>query len=174
MSLGVVVEEPSAESFVKVIAVRLRVRIDTVDARGKGNLNRELDNYVDLHPNCKKIIVLVDSHCCPDPSVVQSQFATSSNDPRVHVCVVVHALESWLLADSQALARRLRATRLRTRSNPESFCQPEEELERLFRIHGKIYIKRRDPSLIAKDLRINVVTRRCPSFRRFIDMLRDC
>lgn len=174
MSLGVIVEEPSAELFVRVIAARLNVHIETVNARGRGNLNEKLDDYVDLHPDCEKVIVLVDSHCCPDPSSVQSQFVPSSSNSRVHVCVVVHALESWLLGDSQALARRLRASRIRTPTNPESFCQPEEELERLFQIHGKIYIKRRDPRLIASDLRVNVVSRRCRSFRRFIDLLQDC
>lgn len=174
MSLGIVVEEVSMDQFVKVVAKRLNIRIDTVDAKGRGNLNRKLDDYVDLHPNCRKVIVLVDSHCCPNPSAVKSQFTPRASSLRVHVCVVVHALESWLLADSQALARRFRVSRIRTPPNPESLCQPEKELERLFQIHGKIYLKRRDPPLIANDMRINIMARRCPSFGRFINLLQDC
>ena len=149
MSIGLVVEEPSCQKFVEKIAERVGTSIDVVCAHGRGNLKRKLDDYVSLLEELPKVIVLVDSHCCPNPSQVENEFVPSArHHTNVHVCVVVHALESWLLADSTALSRKFRARSIRTPNSPESICKPEEELQRIYRRFNKVYRKTREPPLI--------------------------
>ena len=175
MSIGLVVEEPSCEKFVKKIAERSGISIDVVCAHGRGNLKRRLDDYVGLHDEFPKVIVLVDSHCCPNPGQIQNEFVPSArHHTNVQVCVVVHALESWLLADSTTLSRKFRARRIRTPTNPESICKPEQELKRIYRMYGKIYGKTRDPPLLAACIDFDTVRRRCRSFDRFLSLLGDC
>ena len=176
MTIGVILEEPSAENLVKIIADRLSIRIRTRVSRGKGNLRNKIVFHAnELSRYCNKVLALVDSHCS-NPLVVGQDFrnASASSTINIQICVVVHAIESWLLADSQALARKLRTRRLRTRGNPETFCKPEEELGRLFQLHGKQYLKNRDAERIIELARLRTIARKCPSFANFINFLRDC
>lgn len=176
MTIGVILEEPSAEPFVRRIAEWSGVHIEIRISRGKGNLRNKIVSYAnELSRNCNKVLAVVDSHCS-DPILVEQDFleASASSTINIHICVVVHALESWLLADSQALARKLRTRRLRTPANPETLCKPEEELDRLFQLHDKQYIKNRDVEKIIELARLSVIAHKCASFERFIGSLRDC
>jgi len=175
MSIGLVVEEPSCEKFVKRIADQLEISLDIVVSHGRGNLNRKLDDYISLHAELPKVIVLVDSHCTPNPDQIAREFVPSAGShANVHVCVVVHALESWLLADSATLSRKFRVRRIRTPLNPESMCKPEEKLKQIFRQHGGIYRNTRDPEILAKTNDLDIVRQRCRSFDRFLNLLDDC
>lgn len=169
MTVGVIVEEPSAVAFVNKIAEKLGIRIETRVARGRDRLKTKLEAYAGLLSDCEKIIALVDSHCS-NPLEVERDFGTVSN---VNVCVIVHAIESWLLADEDAISRSLR-TRIRTPPNPESFCKPEEELDKLFERHGKRYIKGRAAKEIAEFIELETVASKCPSFEKFRTSLLHC
>lgn len=117
MTVGVILE-----TLVKIVADRLRIRIKTRIARGRGNLRDKIVSYAyELSRYCNKVLAVVDSHCS-DPHVVQRDFRNSSASGTINIqiCVVVHAIESWLLADSQALTKKLRTRTLRTPTNPET------------------------------------------------------
>lgn len=170
MTVGVIVEEPSAVAFVKKIAEKLGIHVEIRVGKGRERLKTKLEAYAGLLADCEKIIALVDSHCS-DPAEVERSFGIISN---VQLCLVVHAIESWLLADRDALIRILRNSQLKTPPNPESFCKPEEELDNLFEKHGKRYIKGRDEKEIAEFMELETVTRKCPSFANFRTSLLHC
>jgi len=170
MTVGVIIEETSAEAFVKKVAEKLGIHVDIKVGKGREKLKTKLEAYASLLGDCEKIIALVDSHCS-DPSEIERDFGIINN---VQLCVVVHAIESWLLADRNALIRILRNNQLRTPQNPENFCKPEEELDNLFEKHGKRYIKGRDEKAIAEFMNLGTVARKCPSFANFRTSLLHC
>jgi len=170
VTVGIIVEEPSAEVFVKKIAEKLGIRLEIMVAKGRERVKTKLRAYANLLAHCEKIIALVDSHCS-DPLAIERDFGIIGN---VQLCVVVHAIESWLLADRIALVRVLRNSQLRTPQNPESFCKPEEELDNLFEKHGKRYIKGRDAKEIAEFIELETVANKCPSFEKFRTSLLHC
>jgi len=174
LTVGIILEEPSADPFVKKIAEKLGIRVKTIVSKGRERMKKKLDAYASLlSKDCQKILALVDSHCS-DSESVERNFVLPQIRTNVSICVVVHAIESWLLADPQAIARRIRSSRLRTHPNPEALCKPEEELDRIFELHGKKYLKGRDAEKIAEFVRPRILARKCPSFERFRDSLRHC
>lgn len=170
MTVGIIVEEPSAVGFVKKIAEKLGIHLQIIVAKGREKLRKKLKAYTALLADCEKIIALVDSHCS-DPLEIEKKFRFARD---IEVCVIVHAIESWLLGDKNALARVLRNSQIRTPQNPETFCKPEEELTRLFQRHGKKYLKSRDAQIIAELIELEAVTNKCPSFQRFKTTLLHC
>lgn len=170
MTVGIIVEEPSAVGFVKKIAEKLGIHLQIIVAKGREKLKTKLKAYAALLEGCEKIIALVDSHCS-DPLEIEKTFRFTRN---VEVCVIVHAIESWLLGDRNALAKILKDSQIRTPQNPETFCKPEEELAKLFQRHGKKYLKSRDARIIAEFIELEAVTNKCPSFQRFKTALLHC
>lgn len=171
MKVGVIVEEPSAVALVKRIAEKVKVSTQIRVARGRETLKKKLDAYARLlSDECQKVIALVDSHCS-DPSGVEKNFGVVSN---VIICVVVHAIESWLLADKEAIAKTLRVSEVKTTQSPEQLCKPEEELSILFEKHNKRYIKSRDAAKIAEFISPKTLAKKCPSFKKFVDSLKHC
>jgi len=170
MTVGIIVEEPSAVAFVRKIADKLGILVKIIVAKGKERLKKKMEAYAGLLSDCEKTIALVDSHCS-DPLEVERDFRVVSG---VEVCVVVHAIESWLLADREALAKSLRVSQVKTPRNPESLCKPEEELGKLFERNGKTYIKSRDAKGIAEFVKLETLTDKCPSFKIFRSSLQHC
>ncbi len=85
----------------------------------------------------------------------------------LHICMVVHAIESWLLADEEAISDYL-GSKVKELRDPENECKPEEVLEELFKRTGKVYLKGGDaPGEIARRLKLEKVVTKCPSFKNF-------
>ncbi len=172
--VGLVVEGPDDEEVIKKIFEKLhrlqpRVRI----ARGNGNLRRKIEAYQKLllGRNCNKIIVLKDLD-----SANLSELQNEINPKLLRnakFCVAVQSIESWILADNQALTEVIGHT-IRPIYTPEDIGDPKDEIRRIFRQHGKQYIPKRDLPELASKIRLSVVRKRCPSFKRFEESIRDC
>ncbi len=120
-----------------------------------------------------KVIALKDSHCHTDVDAYRSQVLKQiGRIDGLMVCVVVHAIESWLLGDMDAVGAYLGSS-LKVIHNPEKYCKPDEELNHFFRSRGRSYVKRLDAPAIATRIHSDLVNQRCPSFGAFIDSIRS-
>jgi len=102
-----------------------------------------------------------------EPSETRRRFEEAGLEDRAKLCIVVKAVESWLLADEKALEDYLK-TEVNGVHNPEEVPDPAEFLEDIFRKAGKSYLKGgRDPEELARRLHLEKIREKCPSFRKF-------
>lgn len=117
--------------------------------------------------SCKKVIILKDSHCSDPAEVERKTIEKIKFNENVKICIVVHAIESWLLADEEAIGDYLKS-KVKEIHNPENACKPEEILDEIFKENNREYLKGgEDPREIAKRLRLEKVIKKCPSFIKF-------
>ncbi|MFQ6075089.1 MAG: DUF4276 family protein [Candidatus Bathyarchaeia archaeon] len=154
---GLIVEGPEDREALKKLFERLRrLRPRVRTARGNGNLRRKIESYIELllNRNCDKIIVLKDLDD-EDLNELQNEVR-----PRLHenarFCVAVQSIESWFLADDQALAEVLESS-ISPIHNPEDIREPKDKIRRIFRQHGKPYIAQRDLPELAGKIRLAVL-----------------
>ncbi len=125
-----------------------------------------------------KTIICVDSECT-DPRLTESNLAPSKKALKglqlvAHFIVVVHALETWLAADEEALRAALnRKTPIKISGNLEKECRPENILKEIYRKHGinRDFIKSREDVRIAHHANPARIAERCSSFRKFQQLL---
>ncbi|MGC9444635.1 MAG: DUF4276 family protein [Candidatus Methanospirareceae archaeon] len=173
--IGVIVEGASDEKVIREIAHKLGVPAKIRRSRRGATIQspRKTKSYVeDLLADCEKVVILKDSHCA-DPHEKERHLREKldalglSVEGDLHICMVVHAIESWLLADEVAIGDYLNSE-VREIYNPENECKPEEVLNELFKRSGRVYLKGGEaPRQIARRLRVEKVIIKCPSFKRF-------
>ncbi len=173
--MGVIVEGESDEKVIREITHKLGVNAEIRRSKRGAKIQSptKTKSYVlDLLHDCDTIIILKDSHCS-DPEEIESNFGNRlrelglSIDGTISVCIVVHAIESWLLADEEAIGDYL-STTIKEIHNPENACKPEEILDEIFKENNREYLKGgEDPREIAKRLRLERVIKKCPSFIKF-------
>jgi hypothetical protein len=90
--------------------------------------------------------------------------------PQARLLVIAREIETWFLADEEALGDYL-GVRVRSFPEPEGILDPKEKLNRIFeKARGEkcgYYEAGTDPAEIAKRLRLEVLERKCPSFKAF-------
>lgn len=171
--IGFVVEGPSDEKVVKEICRKLTIRAEPRLMRGGYNPRRsQALSKMLLSGGCDKVIVLKGSHSS-DPLRVRREIESKQRfTEKVRLCIVVHAIESWLIADENAIGDYL-GIRIEKIGDPETCCKPEELLEKIFEKKGREYYKNgRDPAEIAKGLSLSEVAEKCASFREFSELLK--
>jgi hypothetical protein len=171
--LGIIVEGPDDASIISQILGKLKTSFKIREARGSGNLKRKLPSYIELlrSSGCTKIIILRDLDCM-DYEAVCHEFARYITDV-TKLCLAVHELESWLLADHIALSEVLHRP-INTINDPESFHDAKLKMKKIFEQSGKNYIPSRDLPKIAEHLNLSAVRERCQSYRGFEGLVRDC
>ena len=171
--IGFVTEGPSDKSIVQEICRQLGIRTDVRRMRGNNFGKARALSARLFDAGCKKVIILKDLHTST-PSEIEGKFRGEGFQSQVSLCIVVKAIESWLLADEKALSDYL-GSEVEAISNPEDISEPDELLEDIFRREkGRSYIKGgRDPDEIAKRLRLRIVEKKCPSFKEFKAAVRN-
>ncbi|RQU70730.1 DUF4276 family protein [Burkholderia cenocepacia] len=100
--------------------------------------------------------------------LINAVFAPSGIQKDSCVALVpVHMIESWILADISAIGNVIKNWRVdEDFTNPESVRYPKKRLEDMSKIHHRPRYNHvtMNPA-IAKHINIEVVFRRCPSFR---------
>lgn len=131
----------------------------------------EKDLHCD-HPDLSKVIICRDSECT-NPKLVERDFQSVQQKLKrlgvkipVFYCVVVHALEGWLLADTKALSRFVGRPNLRI-PKPESICKPKGELRKIFGRINRSYNPSRDNPRIAELADVNRMADNNKSFAQF-------
>ncbi|MFQ6093486.1 MAG: DUF4276 family protein [bacterium] len=129
-------------------------------------------------PNIDKIIFCKDSECT-DPSeirnetnLVEKEIGKPGLSPVPLYIVVVHALESWLMADSEALAQVF-GQKVKIISDIERICKPKEFPKDAVSEIGKTFIFSRDNLKITEYAEPERIEQRCPSFAQFRQAVLD-
>jgi hypothetical protein len=126
------------------------------------------------HHDLTKVIICKDSECT-DPKEfcrVEEEFKKEFQGFKipVQICIVVHALEGWLMADAESLSKFLGDARIKIPKNSESLCKPKEALMELFRKANRDYIPKREK--IAEMADIERIAKNNKSFARFRKLLK--
>lgn len=174
--LNIQTEGLSDENAVKQIIRILGVSAKVTNARGRNRLLAKLDGYVNFHsPDCDRLIVLMDSNC-NDPEVVKTRALSrlQSGTPRPDICIAITELESWFLADPEAIEKGMGLSRINCPGNPEEIHDAKEKLDEITSRKYKPYRATSHAPLIARHLDIEKVGEVCPSFKEFVDILTDC
>jgi exonuclease I len=120
--------------------------------------------------NKEKVILLKDLNCQEYEKAMQKYSGISEVN---EVCIVIHEIEGWLLADEEALAKVLRVKKVESLANPEEIHDPKRKLIELFkRYKGREYKETMDGPRIAQHLRIEKA-KRCKSFENFLKALKN-
>jgi len=181
---GVIVEGPSDRAFVLELAKRLGLK---VEVRIAGLSWRKIAAYARelLSLSCEKVIILLDTHCRSAGDwrefvinrLREQNLAEKLKSGVVKVCLAVHALEAWLMADREALLKLI-GREVKVPSSPEDYCQPDKVLDAAFcKASGsrRRYYKGnlRDVRALATLMNTRAVQRACPSFAEFLASLED-
>ena len=115
----------------------------------------------------------------PDPGpkreIVRDQIVEPSGVTEPCCIVIpVQALEAWILADIECAAKLFRSWVPKPIDNPEGITKPKEHLERLSKgSKGRpLYSHATHNEQLAKYLDLDLVKRKCPSFRVLADFVR--
>ena len=173
--IGVIVEGTSDEKVIREITHKLGVPVEIRRSKRGAKIQSPTKTKtfaVELLSHCEKVVILKDSHCA-DPHEKEHALEEKlkdlgvSFDGTVRICMVVHAIESWLLADDEAIGDYLRSE-VRDIYNPENECKPDKVLNEIFKRYGLDYFKGGEaPREIAKRLSLDKVIKKCPSFIKF-------
>lgn len=83
------------------------------------------------------------------------------------IIIPVEEIEAWLISDELAISRVIPTFKLRPENRPEGISSPKEWLERKSRGAGSKpkYIHNIHNQIVARHLRLDLVSQKCPSFR---------
>jgi len=90
------------------------------------------------------------------------------------VAVPVQEIEAWLIADESALTSVISTLRIKPQGQPESLVDPKEWLVKQSQAaNGKpLYFSALNSS-VAQHMRLDVVAKKCPTFKAFLECLRQ-
>lgn len=91
------------------------------------------------------------------------------------IVVPVQELEAWILADLSAVTNILSSWTPASHSNPESVNDPKEHIEKLSRAANQKprYSHATHNSKVMQHVDLNIVYKRCPSFRPLHDFIQN-
>ncbi|OGF61391.1 MAG: hypothetical protein A2Y62_05835 [Candidatus Fischerbacteria bacterium RBG_13_37_8] len=105
------------------------------------------------HSRIDKAIICVDSECSDENEITDKakliEKELADINPQPIYIVLIHALEGWLLADTEAIESYL-ATKINIKPSDALVCKPKEMLSSIFRKAGKDFDYMRDNPRIAQ------------------------
>lgn len=188
MSIGLFVEGPTDKKVIpilvrKILAAPTGKIVSRVVPQGDLLNPRKIQSYIEKdllleHRDLTRLIICRDSECT-NPKQIEQDFRPVERELQrlklkipVRLCVVVHALESWLMSDAESLKNFLGGARtLRIPKNSESLCKPKETLRKLFRKANRDYNPLRDYPKIAEMANVERIAQNNVSFDRFRKLL---
>jgi len=184
MKVGLFVEGPTDKEVIPILVKKVDQKIKIiVRVVPQGDLlnPQKIRSYIEKdllleHHDLTKVIICRDSECT-NPKHIEREFRRGEEELQglkipVQLCVVVHALEGWLMADAESLSNFLGGPRLlKIPKNSESLCKPKEALRELFRKANRDYIAQRDCPRIAEMADIKRMAKNNKSFAHFCELL---
>jgi len=172
--VGLVVEDKYPEA-IKEISKKLGVKPIIRRQRGRISEKKASAFAEELLRSCEKVIILGDADCNEEGERKRLQriyeHLPEGLRRRVHICIIVHELESWLLADENAISRVL-GKNVKPVENPERIHDAKEYLEELLEEAGKKYLTKLKRE-IAKHVNVEKLKGKCASFADFERVVRN-
>ena len=171
--VGLVVEDKHTEA-IKEIGKKLGIKPIIRRQRGRINVRKASAFAEELLRSCEKVIILGDADCDERRERERLQriyeHLPEGLRERVHICIIVHELESWLLADENAISRVL-GKNVKPVENPEKIHNAKEYLEGLFEKGDKKQHLLAEE--IAKHVDVEKLKEKCASFADFERKVRN-
>lgn len=177
MNVGLIVEDYYAEA-VKEICRKISINPEVRRQRGRISVRKASSYAKELLYDCEKVIILADAHCNPEGEKKRLgevyNLLPDALRGCVQICIVVHELESWLLADEDALSRFLgRDVKVKAIANPEEIHDAKDYLDAIFKKAGKTYLTRMAKE-IACSTNVDKIAKKSSSFADFRNKAGDC
>jgi hypothetical protein len=166
------------------------LKIKTFD--GVANLLKGIEGKlkIEFQEGAKVIYLLVDLYRYPniEPKTLEERVKNVKEDIEtklgnrregVKIFVIIHEVETWILADSKAIQKRLKSYTPEAYSNLEQdgkYQQPSKVLNQIFRQHhpkGYGYEKAVDGVFLLENVDWRMVYATCTVFKSLVDALRD-
>jgi hypothetical protein len=181
---GVIGEDRSDVSTLKVLIRRL-ADDESLSVRGRGyegasqmlrKGGKQLEMFANTY-NCRRFIICYDSDSAAPADryeEVKEKILRKCAAPGSYSIIVpVQELESWILADIQAVSNVFKGWTPTEIASPERIDSPKEELERLSRAADRRprYSHALHNEKVARYLDLQKVARKCPSFRPLLNFV---
>ncbi len=181
---GVLGEDTTDAETIKAIVARLVAPRVKIHAKGFGSKDKLLDkgsSEITLFRGLgySKFIVCHDSDgAAPSLNhrkVMERVVGPSGVSDDCCVLIPVYMIESWILANIEAVTGIFTSWKPNPIANPEKIPDPKGELERLSRAENRKprYSPPTHNPQVAKHLDLKIVAKKCPSFRPLLDFLRQ-
>ena len=132
--------------------------------------------YANQGTHVNKALVIRDADC-KDPDELLEKMGskiTSRNYPfEVKFIIIVQELETWLLADEDAVSRVTGKTISRVNEDLQSIIQPKEKLKKILS-DGRVAYTAEVAREIAKESDLLKIEYCCPGFKKFRQDVIDC
>jgi hypothetical protein len=171
----------SLKHIIRKLANNASLSIKTKDFDGCGDLLNRGHRILKLFSDngCERFVICYDCNG-HDPTErrqeAERRVIRASGIQTDHVIVVpVQELEAWIIADNAAVQAVVRSWQVTDITSPERIRDPKEYLKKMSR--GPNMKPRYDPANhnpdIAKDLDLDKVAQKCPSFRPLVAFIKS-
>jgi len=182
--VGIIAEDISDVNTIKVLIQRIcgnNVSEKHSLGHGCGRIVGKCESWAKTlyQRGCDLLIIIHDSDNNPVKEIYDKISKELNNSPfsKYLICIPIQELEAWLLSDPNGIksAMKLRDTP-KIKSDPQNISSPKEYLESVIRITShktKIYINTKHNEIIAKEISISEINKKCGSFRPFYKFITD-
>lgn len=174
--IGLIIEGVYDEKALKCLVKRARPDAEIIarPCSGKTNLIRKFSGYLEefRYSSVNKALVIRDSDgkCFANlKAKFRSKIQNRTYPFPLDFLFIRQELEAWFLADENALAN-LTARRVSPHHEPENCLHAKEKLERILSL-GRLTYTDAIAERLAQSVDLDILKERCPSFRRFWDLL---
>lgn len=183
--IGIIAEDVSDFESFKVLVNRLTecegITFERRVGGGSGKVKRKcLEWSKQLHLSGCSVLIVIHDLDTNDFDKLYSDIARRLKTSPIKmqcICIPVRELEAWFLSDPDSIKRTLKLKRSpKVPGNPESITSPKEYLKEQVRrcSHVKnFYLSTRHNSQLAGQVDVQILLRKCPSFRAFFNFI-DC
>lgn len=180
-TFGIVVEGIYDEQIIVALVNRIYSQRHHCLCRPAGDKIKLLKNFPKnleefRHKKVNKALVIRDAHLKSVNDLcdrMKTKIRGRNYPFAVKFYVVKEEIESWLLADEEAISKVIETRVSRINEDLESMPRPKEKLKQIISQAKKVYTLEVARE-IAAEARLNIIEYRCPTFRKFKQSVLDC
>jgi hypothetical protein len=183
--IGIIAEDDCDVACIRIFIHRIksneRIGVKKFVGKGCGKIKRKANAWTNQlkTKGCKKLILVhdLDRNNLNELKNKINEAISPCPIKDYCICIPIEEMEAWFLSDTEAIQKSLNLPKKPSiRGNPENILSPKEKLGELVQRvskNEKIYLNTKHNELIAKELSLNTVKDRCPSFKELYDFVED-